>query len=133
MGTSAGAAKRARCTCGAFVHAGPCKKPGPQPRPLMDRLWEKVDRRGPDECWPWTAGRQPGGYGTIDKQNVSRILLGLEVGDPREARHTCDNPPCCNPAHLIAGTSQENADDMVERGRSMRGERHWNWQGGGTR
>jgi hypothetical protein len=32
------------------------------------------------------------------------------------------------PRHLLSGTSQDNADDMVARGRSNRGERHWNWK-----
>lgn len=99
----------------------------------MERLWAKVEVGGPDDCWPWTGTRQPGGYGEIDRQHATRIILGLEPGDPREALHTCDNPPCCNPAHLRVGTSQDNSDDMVSKGRSNTGERHWNWQGGKSR
>jgi hypothetical protein len=36
-------------------------------------------------------------------------------------RHTCDNPPCCNDAHLIEGTQAENMADKVARGRQQRG------------
>jgi len=37
-------------------------------------------------------------------------------------RHTCDNPACINPSHLLAGTHQDNVDDKVRRGRQPRGE-----------
>lgn len=32
-------------------------------------------------------------------------------------RHTCDNPRCINPEHLVAGTPQDNMDDKVKRNR----------------
>ena len=36
-------------------------------------------------------------------------------------RHTCDNPPCINPAHLRLGTSADNVQDRVDRKRSAKG------------
>lgn len=35
-------------------------------------------------------------------------------------RHTCDNPRCINPEHLVLGTNQDNVNDRVSRGRSHR-------------
>lgn len=102
---------------------------------LRDRFWHKVDQRGPNECWPWTWYRVSRGYGLFRLQRggkhviASRVAFALEhgplvVGD--FVCHRCDNPPCCNPAHLFKGTQVDNINDCVSKGRANRvyGESH---------
>lgn len=96
---------------------------------LAARFWSKVDVRRPGECWEWQKATNEYGYGIIrvDGSTVKAHRLALELfdgthRDPSEKiRHTCDNPPCCNPAHLLPGTQADNIADMVERGRVARG------------
>jgi len=87
------------------------------------RFWPKVDRRGLDECWPWKLRPNPNGYGKFKydgEQLAHRVANFLATGvRPGEAvRHTCDNPPCCNPAHLVDGTQFENIADRDAKGRT---------------
>lgn len=95
----------------------------------MARVWEKIEVAGPDDCWLWTGGVNQGGYGHLGtpdgKRHLShRLVIGAEIDEV--VMHSCDNPPCCNPAHLSARTHVDNMRDMVAKGRSSRGERHWN-------
>ena len=99
-------------------------------RPLAERFWRSVERRGPDECWPWTAYRLRTGYGLIrirGKQHPAthaawELHSGKPVPDGMCLLHRCDNPPCVNPRHLRLGTHGENMLEMAAKGRASKGE-----------
>lgn len=98
----------------------------------VTRFWSKVDRRGPEECWEWKCGRGDFGYGAFSikhrNRGAHRVAWVLSNGPiPRGmwVCHSCDNPPCCNPAHLFLGTHQDNEDDKTAKGRRPTGDAHY--------
>ena len=98
----------------------------------LDRFWSKVDRRGPDECWPWEATRNQDGYGRFwlgELKSAHRVAWEIANGPIPKGRcvlHRCDNPQCVNPAHLWLGTHADNMADRDAKGRQWdrRGENH---------
>jgi hypothetical protein len=64
------------------------------------------------------------------KTKASRAVYVATHGDLSPdifVLHACDNPPCCNPAHLRPGTHLENMYDRKTRGAGYpRGEDNWN-------
>lgn len=74
-------------------------------------------------CLEWT-GFTRGGYGRVTTQGkvltVTRLIWTLQHGEIPEGnvvRHTCDNPKCCNPEHLVIGTRGDKMQDRFNRGR----------------
>lgn len=93
----------------------------PYSQDVLARFWAKVDVRGPDECWPWLAGRVPAGYGKfkldgkdVPAHRVAYEAVEGEIPEARILRHGCNNPPCCNPRHLTPGAHAQNQFDAVE-------------------
>lgn len=108
-----------------------CNKYCKQPTEI--RFWRFVDKRGSDECWPWTGHLNKGGYGKFDHKPENGIWktvlahrFAWDLAHPNDplpetigrcgskttcVLHSCDNPPCCNPAHHFLGTQVENMKD----------------------
>ena len=101
-------------------------------RPVAERFWEKVDKSGgPDACWIFTHARRADGYcrfgwndKTIQAHRAAYLLERGAIPPGLIIRHTCDKPPCVNPAHLVIGTHADNVRDKCERGRHIYGEKH---------
>lgn len=111
-------------------------------KPTSLERFNKYVQRIEEGCWLWIGRKNNQGYGMFWYEGrdvlahrfsyshfVSAIPDGLNVC------HSCDNPACCNPAHLWLGTQKENGQDMSRKGRSAasvhpervaRGERNGN-------
>lgn len=98
------------------------------PPEIVARFWAKVNRT--DGCWEWQASRNNYGYGLFHvgvgaagriRSSAHRFAYELAHGPiPKGLNvcHSCDNPPCCNPAHLFLGTQRDNVLDAARKGRT---------------
>jgi hypothetical protein len=104
-----------------------------------EQFWEMVDKSsGPDACWPWMGrkrrkyrkcGAEVDTYGVLrlggHETAAHRIAYQMAYGDYPDTMlvlHSCDNPPCCNPAHLSLGTQSRNMWERNTKGRTAKGE-----------
>lgn len=104
--------------------ARPKDEPGPTPKKLK-RLLKNLVPGAPDECWPYTGTcSKRSGHGQIfwdgrliGAHRAAYMLFVGPIENGLHVCHACDNPPCCNPAHLWLGTPQDNTRDMWAKGR----------------
>jgi hypothetical protein len=94
--------------------------------PAHKRVWDKIDIKGEDDCWPYKACLNVHGYGVISEGNTKilahRAAFISKNGDilnDLKVLHSCDNPKCCNPKHLFLGTQADNVKDMHNKGRAV--------------
>lgn len=101
-------------------------------------FWAKVEKRGVDDCWLWTGGSKTrSGYGqyafrskgirrSFYAHRMAKILSTSCLLPNRYcACHHCDNPSCCNPAHIFVGTYKDNSVDAVNKKRVAHGDNHY--------
>lgn len=84
-----------------------------------ERFWQKVDRRGGSDCWPWLGNRvkthcgmeyglfRHGSLVTCAHRFAYRFLVG-PIPEGLDLDHLCRNTLCVNPKHLEPVTKAEN-------------------------
>jgi hypothetical protein len=105
---------------------------------IVADFWSRVKIGEPSECWEWQGGRNGPPpikhYGIMWingkkwKTHVLSWIIHFQSTNGLCVCHLCDNPPCCNPAHLWIGTFGDNNRDKAKKGRSNpeRGESRYN-------
>ncbi len=92
---------------------------------IIERIYENIVGDIQTRCWNWTGYLDKWGYGKISlnhkSQSVHRLIYQELCGPIPEDKplvlHHCDNPKCCNPMHLYAGTHKDNMKDKAKRNR----------------
>ena len=89
---------------------------------LPTRITARIQKS--EGCWAWLGAHTSRGYGETWLANrfytTHRLMYEVAYGpipDGLDVCHTCDNPGCCNPAHLFLGTPSENGKDASRKGR----------------
>lgn len=89
------------------------------------RFQSKISKGDVGVCWNWKPKPDTNGYGafTLSGQKVGAHRVAYEIAHgeiPKglQVLHQCDNPICCNPAHLFLGTIAVNNRDKADKGRS---------------
>lgn len=102
-----------------------------------EKFWSRI-KKLENGCWEWQGARDAKGYGQlrfvvitgegngrgIRAHVVAYILTNGPIPDGLWVLHKCDNPPCCNPAHLFLGTAKDNGSDCASKKRTAWGERN---------
>ena len=97
-----------------------------KPVPVENRIMKFINVKKENDCWEFKGCKNKDGYGKIgtgSKKNefAHRVIFKMynsDIPDNMVVLHTCDNPSCCNPKHLVLGTQNDNIQDMVQKGRN---------------
>lgn len=103
---------------------------------MPEDFWNRVQKsQSLDACWPWLGCEDGHGYGCLKYQGIVRKAhrLAWELANRVTLSnkdifvcHHCDNPVCCNPAHLWIGSVIDNNRDAMKKNRTCKGSRNAN-------
>lgn len=96
-----------------------------KPNTQAEWLFKAIPSCNPVDCLEWPFQRElthlPYGKVRWNGQYVAAHRLAFFFANGHwptpQGRHTCDNPPCCNPHHIQEGTHLQNMNDRTVRGR----------------
>jgi hypothetical protein len=104
------------------------------------RFLENHYKGNPNECWLWCGSirRTSDGYGRIEYREdgikyqflahrISYLYYNNlnQIDDSIIICHSCDNPRCVNPNHLVAADRDWNNKDAMAKGLNQHGEGHY--------
>lgn len=117
--------KRIKHTCTSYLCCNPLHLKLSDD--IEERFWSKVDKKSESECWLWKARITNGGYGQFrldpKKPHVPAHRVAWQLANNQDIPegmvicHKCDTRACVNPSHLFIGTTKDNIQDMISKGR----------------
>lgn len=88
---------------------------------LIKMFWSRVQKLGPNECWPWLGTKRK--HGPVFCSNLKtyfanrfcyRLIFG-EIPKGKDVLHTCNNRYCLNPSHLRLGRRPKTVPSLFRR------------------
>lgn len=99
------------------------------PTSAINRFWKYAIPAADDACWKWAGAKHALGYGRLSvtfpegtrvetPHRISYVIHHGPIPAGMVVMHTCDNPECSNPDHLVLGTQADNIRDRDQKGRN---------------
>ena len=99
----------------------------------LDYYYAHIQEAGANDCWPWTGPTHRQGYGmmgcfdssekrkmTVVHRITARLKYNRALGHKDFVIHTCSNPLCQNPAHIVVGDASLRNRTMIANGRNAK-------------